>query len=129
MSPQLRVYLKTALDPCCFPERAVVIATANDPTMLGAPLLQRFKRLQFESGPKFRDGYNIRIERIWHEQMQAVKMPSGWEEWGFDKQCQSYSMRLALDRLQMYVLRQQHNAKSPDQRRSEADKHAEELNL
>ena len=129
LSPQLRVYLKTAFDPCCLPDHAVVIATANDPQALGAPLLQRFKRLQFTSDETFRDGYNGNIRRIWHEHMNGQNMPIAWEEWGYDQGSESYSMRLALDKLQMYLLRHAHNSKTPAQRRQEADAHVERIGL
>ena len=103
----------------------MVIATANDPQTLGAPLLQRFKRLTYTSGTEFRDGYNGNIQRIWHEHMNGTKLPTAWEEWGYDQGSESYSMRLALDKLQMYLPRHNHNSKTPAQRCAEAEAYAE----
>ena len=116
-SPQAQKALKTALDPNNPKSplrrwRVIVVATSNGAGKIDGPLLQRFHVLPFSGGPTFADSCLERLQTIWqHEVGVEVRMPAGWDDvgWVSDPQSpsgKSFSMRVALKRLDMHAMLQ-----------------------
>lgn len=104
LSEQCLNYLKVGLE-VELGERAVVIATSNGTQKIAAKdmwFLQRFQRIDFMAGEPFASACTKRLEAIWKEE-KGGPIPDGFEKWG--ESGGSFSMRLALDRMQQYILR------------------------
>lgn len=91
-------------------ERGIVIATSNTVAPLMAKdmwFLQRFSRVEFSGGDEFYEASRQRLERIWAEETGEVLLPEQWNSWGWtgNNGSRSFSMRSALDRMHMELLK------------------------
>jgi len=99
ISPQCQRFLKDALDPrTSLPKNLVVIATSNSVDGLDRALLQRFRRFEFDAGPRFAAACRQEILRRWRESAGDMPLPHDWSKWGQDGD--DFSMRLALQALE-----------------------------
>jgi hypothetical protein len=106
VSPEVKVYLKTALDWSVDPEdglprRCIVVATSNSAAKIEDYLKERFEILQFSGGASFAELAQERLAEIWLAEMPGEDLPHGWRNWG--RQGDRFSMRLALRELERHV--------------------------
>jgi len=103
VSPEVKAYLKVALDTGIDPEdgglpqRCIVLATSNDASKVEPALLERFRVIPYSSGPEFASACWERLGAIWEAEGTGGDMPQGWMEWGW--RGTRYSMRMALREL------------------------------
>jgi len=95
LHPKAETFLKVALETK-MPPKLVVVATSNDPSNLGKALLQRFKRLSFDGCAAFETAARSHLASVWEAETGKPDLPAGISGWDGA----TYSMRLALDRLQ-----------------------------
>lgn len=91
-------FLRTALETQ-MPRKTVVIATTNGAGKLGAALLQRFTLLCFDGGQTLATGSLPKLQEVWRQEFGEQEIPASLGELGW--QSGTYSLRLALDRLQV----------------------------
>jgi MoxR-like ATPase len=110
VSPEVRAYLKTALDtgvepPDGLPPRCIVIATSNDVAKIEPALLERFRVLNFSAGPCFAEACQERLGAIWEAEAPGRDLPPSWLAWGWQDAGNSlrFSMRVALRMLEDYL--------------------------
>jgi MoxR-like ATPase len=107
VSPEVKGYLKTALDWSVHPDdglplRCIVVATSNNVEKIEEALLERFNVLQFSGGPSLAGAAQERLAEIWAEECPGEDMPPGWQRWGWigDR----FSMRSALREMEQHLL-------------------------
>ena len=83
------------------PRNLVAIATSNSVDGLDRALLQRFRRFDFDSGPRFAQACRQEIRRRWNEAAGREPLPHDWTKWGQDGD--DFSMRLALQELEDHL--------------------------
>ena len=110
VSPEVRAYLKTALDtgvepPDGLPPRCIVIATSNDVAKIEPALLERFRVLNFSAGPCFAEACQERLGAIWEAEALGRDLPPSWLAWGWQEAGNSlrFSMRVALRAMEDYL--------------------------
>jgi hypothetical protein len=110
VSPEVRAYLKTALDtgvepPDGLPPRCIVIATSNDVAKIEPALLERFRVLNFSAGPCFAEACQERLGAIWEAEAPGRDLPPSWLTWGWQEAGNSlrFSMRVALRTMEDYL--------------------------
>jgi replication-associated recombination protein RarA len=106
VSPEVRSYLKTALDtgvepPDGLAPRCIVVATSNDVAKIDGAILERFRVLQFSGGPCFAETAQERLAEIWTQERPADDMPAWWQHWGW--QGERFSMRVAVREMEDYL--------------------------
>jgi len=65
---------------------------------LDRALLQRFRRFEFDAGPRFAAACRQEILRRWRESAGDMPLPHDWSKWGQDGD--DFSMQLALQALE-----------------------------
>ena len=91
-------FLNTALETA-LPRKTVVIATSNGAGKLSQALLQRFTLLSFDGGKTLEAGSLPLLREVWRQEFGEQQIPASLGELGW--QSGTYSLRLALDRLQV----------------------------
>lgn len=105
VSPEVKAYLKTALDQSLDPEvglsaRAIIVATSNDASRIDDYLLERFRIKQYSSGPTFAEAAQERLAWIWDREVGG-DMPFTWRQWGWIGE--RFSMRRALREMDDWI--------------------------
>ena len=109
LSQAATVLLKVGLASENLPQRAIVIATSNDPSAIDRALIERFGRpLVFDHYDAFPILAAKRIAELWAEHTDGAPLPSAATRWGWHKdengKPERYSMRTAMDDLQRAIL-------------------------
>lgn len=99
LSAQTCIYLKVALEH--LPRNICVVATSNCLDRLPESLVERFSRLDFESGESFASGCEAHLKAIWEAESGGALIDMSQCGWvGRDR----FSMRAALDSMERFLL-------------------------
>jgi replication-associated recombination protein RarA len=106
MHKTVQVLCKDALERALRRYNVIVAATSNDSSRLDKAVRHRFDHYHFSAGDTFAMAINDWLPKIWGDAVGAeVNMPYGWQQFGWDGE--EFSARLALDRLEKFVLLEQ----------------------
>ena len=103
LHPTVQTFCKDALQREVHRRKLIVLATSNDLGQIKKPLRHRFKVWPFLSTNEFAIACNERLAEIWHIEAPEEPLPENYRRFGWDEG--TFSMRLALDRLEDALLR------------------------
>ncbi len=95
-SKQAERLLKVKLDPQNLPAKTTIIATSNDPMNIPLAIRNRFRFVNYSSGPEFRKACLDSLAQRWYNDTGDHKLPLSFNDWGYCDD-ENFSMRTACD--------------------------------